>query len=385
MIELDSLDAFDAHVRAGKDLAQVVLQRLDLTARTAALLSCPVDGAIFLGCRLAPEALKALHSADVLLLPSLPNVPFKTYRATMYTPEELYEGFDPADPASYADTLDARILEHWRASGRAAAASILETLCRRLHDHAITDALRAALAGQDTVAVIGGHLIGRDRSEYRQIAELAHALTRRGYLIISGGGPGAMEAANLGAYFATRAPSHLHSAIDILTEAPRAHHPQWASRAFEVRHRYPLIDPDTCASIGVPTWLYGHEPPNPFATDIAKYFANSVREDGLGTVARSGIIFAPGSAGTVREIYADACQNHYAAADSWTPMVFLGEAYWTATRPVFPMLAQMAAGQPYAQGLHLTDDPDEVIAIVERRSGRPNRAPTRPIHEPPTA
>ena len=28
---------------------------------------------------------------------------------------------------------------------------------------------------------------------------------------------------------------------------------------------------DESESLGIPTWLYGHEPPNPFATKIAKY------------------------------------------------------------------------------------------------------------------
>ena len=38
-------------------------------------------------------------------------------------------------------------------------------------------------------------------------------------------------------------------------------------------------------SLGVPTWFYGHEPTNLFATHVAKYFANSIREDGLLAIA----------------------------------------------------------------------------------------------------
>ena len=367
MIELETVDAFDAHVRAGGDLAQVVLQRLDLSARTAALLSCPLDGAIFIGCTLAPEALKAIHSANALVLPALASLPFRTYRAHLYTPEELYEAFDSSEPESYTDTLDARIFEHWERSGRAAEASILETLCRRLHDHAITDALRALLVGRKTVAIVGGHELPRDRPDYRSVAELAWTLTRRGYFCISGGGPGAMEATNLGAYFATRRATDLGAAIDHLAEAPRHDDTRWLSTAFEVRKHFPLTDPETCASVGVPTWLYGHEKPNPFATHIAKYFSSSVREDGLGTVAQQGIVFAPGSAGTIQEIFEDACRNHYTPEEGrWTPMIFLGEAYWTWKRPVFPMLTQLAAGHPYAQGIHVSDDARDVLEIIER-------------------
>ena len=62
-------------------------------------------------------------------------------------------------------------------------------------------------------------------------------------------------------------------------------------------------------SLGIPTWLYGHEPSTPFATHIAKYFVNSVREDTILTVAYGGIIFTPGSAGTLQEIFQEAVQK----------------------------------------------------------------------------
>ncbi len=80
---------------------------------------------------------------------------------------------------------------------------------------------------------------------------------------------------------------------------------------MKIIDKYPLTanDYEKCKSIGIPTWLYGHEPPAPFATHIAKYFANSVREDGLLTIAKHGVIFAPGSAGTTQEIFQDATQT----------------------------------------------------------------------------
>ena len=50
-----------------------------------------------------------------------------------------------------------------------------------------------------------------------------------------------------------------------------------------------------------------------FATDIAKYFENSLREEGLLALALAGVVFARGNAGTVQEIFQDACQNYYRA------------------------------------------------------------------------
>ena len=76
-------------------------------------------------------------------------------------------------------------------------------------------------------------------------------------------------------------------------------------------------------SLSIPTWFYGHEPSNPFATHIAKYFSNSEREDGLLAVATAGIVFVPGGPGTLQEVFQDAAQNAYETYGRSSPMVFL--------------------------------------------------------------
>jgi hypothetical protein len=175
-----------------------------------------------------------------------------------------------------------------------------------------------------------------------------------------------MEAAHLGAWFARRPLGELHQALEVLAQAPDYLHPQWLARAFEVRTRWPLRPGDlpACASLGIPTWHYGHEPPNPFATHLAKYFANSVREEGLLAIATGGVVYAPGSAGTIQEVFQDACQNHYNSVGIVSPMLFLGEEFWTRTRPVFPLLVHLAQGQAYGRYLQVTDDPARIVAAL---------------------
>lgn len=187
-----------------------------------------------------------------------------------------------------------------------------------------------------------------------------------------------MEATHLGAWFATRSEEALVEAVDLLASAPMYTHRDWLARAFEVRRRFPLESPQACRSLGIPTWHYGHEPPNPFASHIAKYFANSVREDGLVTLATGGIIFAPGSAGTIQEIFQDACQNHYKSVDGLvSPMIFFGRAYWSWEKPVFPLLAQLAAGHEYASLLRLTDDEAAIVEALEAFAA--NLPPLTPV------
>jgi predicted Rossmann-fold nucleotide-binding protein len=244
-------------------------------------------------------------------------------------------------------------------------------LAQRLHDHAITDAMEDLLFPPEeprkkVVAVMGGHGLSRLDVGYREVAKIARSLTKLGFLIATGGGPGAMEAAHLGAYFAGRSELEMEDAIGVLAEAPIYRDALWMAQAFRVRAMYPQGAEERARfpSLGIPTWLYGHEPPNVFATHIAKYFANSVREEGILTIATGGVVFSPGSAGTIQEIFQDACQNHYKSTGTVSPMVFLGTAFWTEKKPVYPLLAQLAKGMEYEKYLSITDSADEVVAAI---------------------
>ena len=139
----------------------------------------------------------------------------------------------------------------------------------------------------------------------------------------------------------------------------------WLDAAFAVVEKYPVQDRDACQSLGIPTWLYGHEPPARFALTIAKYFANSVREEGLLAIAAGGVIFTPGSAGTIQEIFQDACQNHYNSFGVVSPMVFMGTRYWTEEKPVYPLLKHLAADKTYGKLLEIHDHRSDIVASID--------------------
>ncbi|MGF1469300.1 MAG: LOG family protein [Sandaracinaceae bacterium] len=348
------------------------VQALDLTAHAGALAAGGFRGSLFLGCTLDAKTAGHLVATGAVVLPHVGGVRFRTHRSGLYTPRELFGDFDPDDPEAHLRTLDHRIYEEFVAQGAHAAPSIEVTLARRLHDHAITDALQEALAGRQVVAIMGGHGTERGEPTYAAVARIARTLTRRGFLMISGGGPGAMEATHLGAYLANLdEDGALGQALAILTPRPAGatpreeyRDPDWLHRAMRVREALPLPDRPRFDSIGIPTWHYGHEPPAAFASLIAKYFANSVREEGLLAVASHGVIFSPGSAGTTQEIFQDAAQNHYRSFGPPAPMVLFGVDHWTRVRPVWPLLVTIAAGHDYRALLALTDDEDEVVGRI---------------------
>ncbi|MEM6772840.1 MAG: hypothetical protein AAF597_19840, partial [Bacteroidota bacterium] len=151
-----------------------------------------------------------------------------------------------------------------------------------------------------------------------------------------------------------------------LAEAPKYTDAGFQSAAYTILDRFP----DGAESLAIPTWFYGHEPSNLFATYIAKYFSNSIREDTLLALALYGIVFAPGSAGTTQEIFMDATQNHYVTFDFVSPMVFLGKARYTKETQLFPLITSLAKGRDYAEYLHLTDDPAGVVNFIDQHPPR---------------
>jgi predicted Rossmann-fold nucleotide-binding protein len=96
---------------------------------------------------------------------------------------------------------------------------------------------------------------------------------------------------------------------------------------------------------GIPTWFYGHEPPNVFGSAIAKYFSNALREDSLLRLCQGGVLYLPGAAGTVQEIFQAATPAYYAPTGApIAPLVLVDTAYWTSTLPAWPLLSRSPRG-----------------------------------------
>ena len=364
--EFETIDKLRGFLTTSNDLRGAVFQGLDLTPLAGLLAQADLRHTVFLGCTIPPDIYALAGQNDSIIFPHVPDTPFRKYRGLLYTPEELQGDYVPGNAASYDHTIDGQIYNYFKLTGPDPKDAV-EALTRRLHDMSITDALHEFIEGKRVVAIMGGHSMSRSDRRYLQVAMIGRELTRRGFLVTTGGGPGAMEAAHLGAWFASRPCDDLNDAVRILASAPR-YDPvgPWLDAAMDVVAKFPVTDRDSCQSLGIPTWLYGHEPPARFALTIAKYFANSVREEGLLAIAKHGVIFTPGSAGTIQEIFQDACQNHYNSQGVVSPMVFMGKEYWTDTKPVYPLLKELAQGKEYADLLSIHDDTTDVIAEIER-------------------
>ncbi|NPA44253.1 MAG: hypothetical protein GXO49_01840 [Chlorobi bacterium] len=319
-------------------ISSIAFQDIDFTEFEHEIIKLNFKKCIFLGGKLSHNFREQIEDNN-FIFPKL-DVPYNQYPAKLYNKESLYGGYKIGKPETYEKTFDKVVYNHFIKTGKEAD-SIKETLARRLHDHSITDALYDFLEKYEekkVVAIMGGHSLARNTDDYKMVAQLSKELTEEGYLMTSGGGPGAMEATHVGAWFAGRKNEDLQKAFNILDKAPTFKHPLWMDTAMQVINDFPKGEYE---SLGIPTWLYGHEPPTPFATKIAKYFANSIREDGLLTIAKGGIIFSPGSAGTFQEIFQEITQNHYLSFGYASPMIFLNTDFWTNETPVYTYLQDL--------------------------------------------
>lgn len=291
----------------------------------------------------------------------LERVPYDVSRVSLYGASDLYAGYRPDNPDSFAQCYDSRVYRHYMEQGKKASLP-QEALARSLHDHHVSMAMNEFLATRDarlSVGIMGGHALLRTDKMYREIVLISKQLTEMGFLMISGGGPGAMEATHLGAWMAGYDDESTEKAIGMLAVAPSFHDKTWLATAFEVIRCFPQT---TFRSLGIPTWLYGHEPATPFATHIAKLFENSVREDNILTLAYGGIIYTPGSAGTMQEIFQEAVQNHYLSFGFSSPMIFMGKQFWTEEMPVYTLLEGLVESGKYKNLLlSLSDDAAEII------------------------
>ncbi len=157
---------------------------------------------------------------------------------------------------------------------------------------------------------------------YRLAEETAYRLGQRGFTIITGGGPGIMEAANRGA---RRAGVH---------------------------------------SVGLVIEIPGEETPNPYQTITLKFRYFFVRKVMLLRYALSYIIF-PGGFGTFDELFEAATLIQTGKSYPF-PLILFGSDYWNPLLAFMreTMLREGTIDEKDMGLFRITDDPDEVVEMV---------------------
>jgi uncharacterized protein (TIGR00730 family) len=183
------------------------------------------------------------------------------------------------------------------------------------------------------VSIFGSARTSRDDPRYEQARDLARRLGHEGFSIITGGGPGIMEAANRGARDA-----------------------------------------------GVPSVGLGIELPHEQGmneyVDLALNFHYFFTRKVMFVRYASGFVVFPGGFGTMDELF-EAATLRQTGKIRYFPVVLVDTEYWSGlTRWIRDsMLRDGYIGPEDLEALEVCDDPDRVIEIVENvEHRRPRRA-----------
>ena len=328
-----------------------------------------VPGADYVTIKHAADILTGLDTAHCI------DLPFKSRRSGLYTVKELWDGYHPDMTRNYS--LDAKIYRYFQ-NGSKYRPRRDEIKAQRTHDGEIERAIDDLLGvnhesfpkEKKPVMILGSHSRYRRDIWYTRAAFLTYELARAGFFVATGGGPGLMEAANLGAYMSEFTKADLNDALETLrasqepaTDDKRKQYemPDYWDKSQAVVEKYP----NGAESLGVPTWFYGHEGANAFASHVAKFFSNGLRESKMTSIGFYGAIFAPGGPGTSQEVFTDAAENTYHSFQWLSPMVFFNEPDDDIVTKMLEILRKQTSADYRAQDMYLrSTDPQQIAQFL---------------------
>lgn len=177
-----------------------------------------------------------------------------------------------------------------------------------------------------SVSFFGSARLPADSPYYHLAVETAQAVTRRGFAVITGGGPGIMEAANKGAQSVNGRSCGL--SIDLPMESSSN---QFIDLKYNLRFRY--------------------------------FFVRKV----MFIRYAQGYVFLPGGVGTLDELF-EAITLIQTKKIHPFPIYMMGKSYWAGLMDwIKDTVLEHACISPEDLDLiHLTDDPEEVANGIER-------------------
>ncbi len=174
------------------------------------------------------------------------------------------------------------------------------------------------------VSIFGSARIKEDHPQYKAARETAALLARAGFTVITGGGPGLMEAANRGAFEAGG------------------------------------------ISIGCNIELPFEQAPNPYQTRSLSFKYFFVRKTMFVKYSSAFIIF-PGGFGTLDEFFESLTLIQTRKIKNF-PVVLFGTEYWGGLIKWIESVAltEKMISEADFRLLHMTDSPAEVVEIISR-------------------
>jgi uncharacterized protein (TIGR00730 family) len=179
-----------------------------------------------------------------------------------------------------------------------------------------------ARIGRPAVSIFGSARVREHDPLYRRAVELGRLVAEAGFAVVTGGGPGVMEAANRGAHEA----GGLSVGFNI--ELPHEQH----------ENRY---------------------------LDIAVTFRHFYARKTMFVKAAEGFVILPGGFGTLDELFEALTLIQTGKVENF-PVVLLGSRYWDGLRGWMRerLLTERMISENDAELLVVTDEPTEAVAVI---------------------
>ena len=303
------------------------IRAVDLRHRSAELGDLRVAGALFLGCRFAAGDAERVEARGAIVVPDLPVAPVDLHLDHLYRPEDLY------DAPTYADSLDARAYA-WSQTA---------------HDRDAHDGEGAARPrrrrGPDRLG-------GRPPPGRRDGRPRAGAGHRRATSTPPASGCGWAPAtwsppAAAPARWRPRTSAGTWPRSTPRRRPATRRWPCWPPSRRSARRSTPGCAPASRCSTGSPAaptpsasrpGSTGTSRPTCWRPRSPSTCATPSARRSCSRSATPASSSCPAPAGTVQEVFQDACENYYADESSVAPMVLVGRTYWTETLPAWPLL-----------------------------------------------
>ncbi len=300
----------------------------------------------FIKCKFRDVDISAIINNGGIFIPQNKELPFNIVQEKLYTQKSIKElNIEKIHNSGYQNFFEVPNIE----------------IFKRIHDLSISYCLNDYLNNKSVIGFMGGHNIGRNTDLYKDISLLSKKLSGSGYLIVTGGGPGIMEAANLGAYFSRDTEDNVIRTIKKLSSVPLYTMDNYLNSSEKIVN----TQLNGSENLSIPTLHYINEPINKFATRIAMFFSVHEREYWLLKRSNKAIIVAPGSMGTLNEIFSFLSQLKYDKNKEKAPIILFGKDFFSKQINLYALLKKFSIKNKISDVVFISDSIDEVYQIIE--------------------